>query len=159
MKPYYLLSFFLLLLAYPGWVLSSTTHDDLRARAEIIRLLQKWPQDFNDKKAQEVCGLFAPNLVASYPGTTDRNFEDMCRQLTSNLSESSNRIYRYGTPEIEQIQIEGDLAVVRLIWTLTVSDKNGSTIETTKEKGLDVFRKQGNGQWKIAISYAYPLAP
>lgn len=124
------------------------------SEAEIRRRLNQWPHDFNAKKSQEVCGLFAPDLIASYPGTKDRNYDEMCKQLTGILS-SIGKTYEYEAPEIEQVIVEHDLAVVRLIWTLKVTD--GSHQEVIKEKGLDVFRCQKDGTWKIAISYAYPL--
>lgn len=114
---------------------------------EITRLLEKWPQDFNAKNLEAACNLFAPDLIASYPGTPDRNYEGMCHTL-------KNAFYKnltYEAPNIEQIIIQGDIAVVRLIWTLKTNE--GSE----QEKGLDVFKRQKDGTWKIAISYAYPL--
>ena len=53
--------------------------------------------------------------------------------------------------------VDGDTAVVRLVWTLTVTDASGTAIDVVREKGLDVFRRQPDGTWKIRISYAYPL--
>ena len=101
-------------------------------------------------------GYLLPILVASYPGTKDRNYREMCRSLDASLT-GADKIFRYETPEIEQILIDGDLAVVRLVWTLKISFKNRTDTETIKEKGLDIFKRQPDGSWKIAISYAYPL--
>lgn len=120
---------------------------------KILNALKKWPEDFNAKNAQAVCGLFAPDLVASYPGTQDKNYDEMCRHLTKALA-SKDKTYHYDTPQIEQILIEGDIAVVRLMWTLKTSTKTHA--ETIREKGLDVFKRQRDGSWKIAISYAFP---
>lgn len=122
----------------------------------IKAVLNQWPKDFNNKNASAVCGLFAHDLVASYPGTKDRNYEDMCSQLTAILKHPTMR-YTYEQPEIEQIIHDGDLAAVRLIWTLKVYNPYGILVETIREKGLDVFRKQDDDAWKISISYAYPL--
>jgi len=122
-------------------------------REKIVNALQQWPEDFNAKNTQAVCALFAPDLIASYPGTQDRNYKEMCRHLTAVLS-STDKTYRYEAPKIEQVIIEGDLAVVRLIWTLQISTKKQT--EKITEKGLDVFKRQKDGSWKIAISYAYP---
>lgn len=119
-------------------------------QARIIQVLEQWPKDFNNGKAAEVCGLFAPNLVASYPGMQDINYEQMCQKLTQ-VVQNKDRIYRYAAPKIEQIVLKDDFAVVRLIWTLSTDE------ETIHEKGMDLFQKQPDGSWKIAISYAYPL--
>ncbi len=40
----------------------------------------------------------------------------------------------------------GDIAIVRLVWTLTVAPKDGGPAIATPERGLDVFRKQPDGQ-------------
>lgn len=51
----------------------------------------------------------------------------------------------------------GDLAVVRLIWTLTVTDADKKVAETTKDRGIDIFRRQADGRWKISRYIAYPM--
>ena len=52
---------------------------------------------------------------------------------------------------------DNDTVAVRLIWTLTVLDASGAALEIVKEQGIDVFRRQPDGSWKISISHAYPL--
>lgn len=64
---------------------------------EIERVLNQWPVDFNAGKAPEVCLLFAPDLVASYPGMQDIHYEQMCSKLTRVLKEGK---HRYEAPEI-----------------------------------------------------------
>lgn len=137
---------------------SAVEKDDTQgAVAEITALLQQWPKDFNERKVAEVCSLFGPDLVASYPGTIDRNYEQMCRHLSETLT-SKKTIYRYAAPNIEDIKVDGNLATVRLIWTLTVLDKDQKFVQKIEEKGLDVFSRQKDGKWKIAVSFAYPLS-
>ncbi len=126
------------------------------AKAEIVHRLEQWPRDFNAKNIPAVCGLFAEDLIASYPETTDKNYETMCHKLTETLTRQ-DRIFFYDAPQIQQVLIQDDIAVVRLIWTLKISDPNGLPIQIIKEKGLDVFKKQQEGTWKIVISYAYPI--
>lgn len=125
-----------------------------QTEAEIIYLLHKWPGDFNAGNVEAVCGLFGRDLVASYPGTPDRNYDEMCRHLRAVLTDP-NKKFHYNEPQIEQILLQGDMAVVRLIWTLKISDKGQTEPHIIREKGLDVF-KRNQGTWKIAISYAYP---
>jgi ketosteroid isomerase-like protein len=156
MGGYFKWAFFMLILACFSIIFPLESVAELKEQSEIIRLLQKWPEDFNAKNIQAVCRLFAPDLIASYPGSSDRGYEEMCRQLTKVLTDS-DRLFRYDPPKIEQVMIEGDLAVVRLVWTLRISSKDQSAVEIIKENGLDVFIRQGDGSWKIAISYAYPL--
>lgn len=124
-------------------------------REEIVALLQKWPQDFNAKKKEAVCALFATDLVASYPNTPDRNYQEMCQTLSAAI-DNPDLDFSYEAPEIEQILVADTLAAVRLIWTLKIVDRQDQTCTTVREKGLDIFRREKGGNWKIAISYAYP---
>lgn len=119
---------------------------------QIRDLLNKWPVHFNAKHEKEVCSLFSKKLVASYPGTLDRNFEAMCNQLKNAMKSD---MFRYEEPKIEQVIVQGDFAVVRLVWRLLSASNTG--ISFVEEKGLDVFERQPDGSWKILISYAYPI--
>ena len=50
-------------------------------------------------------------------------------------------------------------------WPLTVTDASGSVLENvresysrmSRESGVDVFRRQPDGSWKIHVSHAFPL--
>lgn len=128
---------------------------------EIRNLLENWTKDFNAKKFPETCKLFAPDLFASYLGAPERNYDDMCQHLKKALF-NPQADYKYDFPQIEEILIADNLAVVRLIWTLTINEKTPKDDQKTpkliiKENGIDIFKRQKDGTWKISISYAYPL--
>lgn len=129
------------------------TAKEIASQREIRALLEKWPKDFNAKKVSQACSLFAHDLIARYPDAPDRDYEAMCSHLRD-VMHSQDKTYRYDAPQIEEILISGDLAVVRLIWTLRISDPNVPVKTTIKEIGLDVFKRQKDGKWKISISYA-----
>ncbi|TQC46944.1 hypothetical protein EEB14_23425 [Rhodococcus sp. WS4] len=42
-------------------------------------------------------------------------------------------------------------------WPLTVTDASGTVLENARESGVDVFRRQPDGSWKIHVSHAFPL--
>ena len=44
---------------------------------------------------------------------------------------------------------------MRLVWTLKVTSPDSSTATETGEPGLDVFRRQPDGRWKIIRNIAY----
>ena len=56
---------------------------------------------------------------------------------------------------IKEIIVSGDLAAVRLVWTLTVKRPGQVGGTATTEPGLDLFRRQGDGTWKIVRYLAY----
>lgn len=130
--------------------------DEEISKSRIVGALEQWPMDFNAGRIGAVCDLFAPDLIATYPGAPDKNYEQMCSQLTAVISDET-RMYGYAAPQIEQIIVEGDLAAVRLIWTLTSGEKGKAEATVVKERGLDIFKRQPDGSWKISVSYAYPM--
>ena len=53
-------------------------HDVAQDKAAFEASLRQWPHDFNDRKLPEVCGLFAADVVLSYPGSPDRGHDAFC---------------------------------------------------------------------------------
>ena len=47
------------------------------------------------------------------------------------------------------------MAAVRLVWTLTIEPNGGGAAIVTREPGLDIFRRQLDGSWKIARFLAF----
>ena len=118
--------------------------------------LEAWQTAFNERNDQQVCDLFARDLVANYVGEPERDFASLCQMLQEALQDRE-RTYRY-LVEINEILIYGDSAVVRLVWTLEI-DKPGDRKEIIEEPAVDIFRRQADGSWKISRYLAYPPSP
>jgi len=123
------------------------------AEAEVRARLEQWTQDFNAGRADKVCDLFAPDLVSNFRGQPERGYEELCGLLQRSLSDGA-RSYSYGL-DLKEIMVSGDLAVVRLVWTLTIESKGGQGQITSVEPGMDIFRRQPDGKWRIARYVAY----
>jgi len=122
--------------------------------SDLIRgALEKWTVEFNTGKSGQVCELFAPDLIANYQGQPERNYESLCRQLRNSLGDR-NRTFHYSL-DIKEILVSGDLAAVRLVWTLKIVPNNGGEAHTVVEPGIDIFRPQPDGTWKISRFVAY----
>lgn len=114
----------------------------------------QWPRDFNARNVDAVCGLFANDAALAYPDAADRDRHAFCDQIREGFRDPSETV-NYDAPDIKEIIVDGDLATVRLFWTLTVKDASGKAVETIHEDGVDVFRRQPDGSWKIHISHAF----
>lgn len=121
----------------------------------IRGVLEIWPNAIERKDKQAVYSLFAADLVASFPGQPDRDYEAMCKHLAASLDHPT-KTFRYDAPAIKEILVSGDLAVVRLIWTLHVIDQKTKDEVIAREIGVDVFKRQKDGSWRISISHAFP---
>ena len=115
--------------------------------AEIRAALEHWMADFNAGHAEAVCDIFAPSLRADIAGAAERDFDAECQLLRAALGDSS-RSFSYAL-DLKEILAEGDMAAVRLKWTLTARVKATGTVSTTEEQGLDVFGKGSDGRWRI----------
>ena len=140
------------------WSVSFVAADPTDADQNAIRgALERWTTDFNSRNSGAVCGLFANDLISNYQGQPQGNYDSLCARLKKSLSDPATS-YHYQL-NIQEIIVSGDLAVVRLIWTLTVHRKSASSDVRIEEPGLDVFRRQPDGTWKISRYMSYPVSP
>lgn len=123
------------------------------AQAQIEVALTQWKADFNAGRADKVCDLFARDLRADFRGQPERGYDALCALLRRSLADPA-RAYTYALA-IKEILVWGDTAVVRLTWTLTVRRRDSGKATTSVEPGLDVFRRQSDGHWRIVRYMAY----
>lgn len=117
--------------------------DDIRAR------LETWVDDFNNGRADAVCDLFSQEVVSQYRGQPERDHMGICDLLQDSLADAA-RDYHYEL-DIREIIVEGDLAVVRLTWTLFITPFNITSVEP----GMDILRREADGKWRIIRYLAY----
>ncbi|MGB7099165.1 MAG: nuclear transport factor 2 family protein [Xanthobacteraceae bacterium] len=118
----------------------------------IRATLAKWMEDFNARNVDGSCRLFSPDLHYDYRGSPERDYKDMCEGLRRALTDPTKR-YAYSLA-VKDVLVSGDLAIVRLTWTLTVTQPDAQP-EVSKEHGIDVFKRQPEGTWKIVRFIAY----
>lgn len=124
-----------------------------RAQSRIRAALENWTTAFNAGDSGRICDLFAPDLIADYQGQPERNYQSLCDHLRRSLS-GGRRKFHYSLA-IREILVSGSLAVVRLVWTLRTYQTNGAEAGSTIEPGIDIFRLQPDGSWKISRFMAY----
>ena len=137
---------FLLLVLTPPAALAADV-DDIRAR------LEQWTDDFNESRADAVCDLFSKDAISNYRGQPERNYDEICALLQKSIADPA-RDYRYQL-DLREIIVEGDLAVVRLTWSLFIAPLNVTSVEP----GMDVFRREADGKWRIIRYLAYEEGP
>jgi uncharacterized protein (TIGR02246 family) len=130
--------------------------DEAADRTAIAARLRGFADAFNARDAARACEIFAPDLVATIPMTIESSRQSLCGNLERLLARRDLEL-RYDYPDIREIIFSGDLAVVRIGWTLTV--RKGAEEETTPEAGIDVFRREPDGRWSIARFATFTLRP
>jgi len=144
------------LLAGLAWLAPAPTRAEADPETAIRAVLEQWRKDFNARKAEHICNLFATDLLYDFQGLPEQNYGLLCDRLHKALASETPNI-TYGL-RIKEVIVSGDLAVVRLTWISTVTGSDGAS-ETDDEQGLDVFARQADGSWKIIRYIAYPEIP
>ena len=133
--------------------LAAPAFADAEADALAIRArLAAWVEAFNARDPEAACDLFAPDLRYAVPEVAEGTQATMCGNFRRVMSRTDT-LLRYDPPAIHEIIVEGDLAVVRLTWTLHMTTLAGA--RTMREEGMDVFRRQPDGRWSIARFVAF----
>ena len=132
---------------------SAAQADPQADRQAIAARLYQWAAAFNARDAAGSCDLFAPDLVSTVPGALEAGRDAVCARLTALLARPGPQL-RY-SPDIQEIIVSGDTAVVRLVWTLTIDA--GAARQTRREAGMDVFRRQPDGRWSIVRFMAFDV--
>jgi steroid delta-isomerase len=138
-----------LLLFSPGYTAAAQPTE---TSAEIRAALTRWTEDFNAGNKDKVCTIFVPDLRYDYRGFPERGFADICAILQRSLSGPVKR-YSYALA-IKEILVSGELAIVRLVWSLKITARDGREA-VSEEPPMDVFRRQPDRSWKIIRYIAY----
>ena len=77
----------------------------------------------------------------------ERTFEAQCKALKEVLADPAHTL-SYAL-DIKEILADGDMAAVRLSWTLTSKTKGSGETKVTEEQGLDIFGRSSDGRWQI----------
>ena len=107
--------------------------------AAIRVRLQQWVEQFNSGDYTGAAGIWAPDLIGIIPGGPDDSFD---------REQSAARKMKPGPARyaltIDEILVDGDLAVVRDTWVETGGAK------PSKFRSFEVWRRQPDGKWRIA---------
>ena len=118
--------------------------------ASAIRAtLEQWTDDFNNRRIDKVCDLFARDTIANFRGQPERGYEEICSLLQQSLTDSA-KTFAYAL-DIKEVIVAGNIAAVRLEWTLQISPLNVTSVEP----GVDIFRREADGKWRIMRYLAY----
>ena len=122
--------------------------------ATIRARLAAWETAYNAGDRKTTFAIWAPDLVGWYPGVPDITFEQ--EKLALERPAPAGPRSRLHV-QIVEVLVSGDLAVVRDIWTETPPE--GSAASPTRIPSFEVWRRQPDGDWKIArwISAPQPM--
>lgn len=119
---------------------------------EIRQRIERWADDFNGGRKEAACDLFSKALKADVQGQGETDYAFRCA-LIAKAIDDPDRDFRYSV-EIKEIGVEGDLGFVRLDWTLTIMPGGVKS----REPGIDIFRREADGVWRIVRYMSFEAA-
>lgn len=127
------------------------------AEAEVRARIEAWADAFNRGAPDAVCEIYSKDLVSVWRGSPDGGRAEACARIAEALSDKTADLTY--SPEIEEIIVaeSGDLAVARVTWTLGV--ERAGAVATSQERGMDVFRREADGAWRMLRSLAFSTEP
>lgn len=125
---------------------------DRAAEAAIRARLAAWTEAFNRGDAAATCELFADDLKSDVQGAPAGDKAAVCARIASALAKSRGKLAY--VCQIHEILVSGDLAMVRLTWVLT-EQPGGNAL--SRDEGMDIFRRDPDGLWRIARFMAFAV--
>ncbi len=129
---------------------------DPKKAAEVWSTFQSWLQAYKSGDLAGIMVILDREVVFSFQGSKDQSYTELQRGYEVDLkARTPGTIW---APLVEQIYADGNLAFVRAVWELRVTDGAGSVEVKARNQSLDVLRNM-TGRWRIIRSINYPDKP
>ena len=120
-------------------------------RAEFAR----WTAAYKNHDLPGTMQIFAPEVRFAFQGGPDTGYAELERGYAAEFKAPATAEW-VGT--IDEVQCSGDLAAEFSTWKL-VAHQNGTDRILAHNRGMDLLRRNAQGQWRIVRSLNYPLQP
>ena len=127
----------------------------IRRQGGDYRTLQSLYGRLQCEEPTAICNLFAPDLRYTLDDILNGSRDQLCGNIDKVLA-TPGLTLRYAEPNIHEMLGSGDLAVVRLTWTLTAETTRR---DMTTDEGMDVLRRTPDGVWSTARYIAFSTRP
>lgn len=124
------------------------------AQSAVTRAFEGFVSARNARDTDAVMSFFAKDALLSHPGSPDAGF-DALREIFRKGYSNPDLKGHYSV-DIEEVQVSGDLAFVRVVWTADLEQKSTGRQVRTRDKDLEIWRCQPDGSWKLYRGLSFP---
>jgi uncharacterized protein (TIGR02246 family) len=126
---------------------------DRNAGAQVLQVFEQWTLAYDKGDLDGTMSIFAPDVVFIFQGAKDQSYEDLRKGYVQDFS--SRQPGTSWVPQIEEVHVEGSMAIVRSVWELRVKSGSGETLVKARNRSVDILSKS-SGAWRIIRSFNYP---
>lgn len=116
--------------------------------------INNWVDGFNSGDYAKAISIYADDFIGYYPDQKNqyrKDIEDQYKHILNN----KNLSVIISVKE-DEISVSGDFAYVRMTMTAKIKPSYAPEPSIATDKGLQVWKKDKNGMWKIIRSSSFP---
>ncbi|HYE87807.1 MAG TPA: nuclear transport factor 2 family protein [Vicinamibacterales bacterium] len=113
--------------------------------ATLRRLIDQTAAAIRAHDVDGVMALYSKEVLVSYPGVPDTTYDVFYSSYRQMMNPS---IETDAVPSVEEVIVSGDLAIIRMLWNTTITEKATGRKSSRQAKDLQVWRRE-NGSWKF----------
>ncbi len=127
--------------------------------SEIRLAVDEFIAAYNAGKLDAITNIFADDLVDMSAGDPTQTGEAAKRQFLSRVSKTHSSFKPTLTIQIDELRVAGDWAFQRGSLSVSLVPKAGGPISFIKQRYLEIWRRNKQGKWKIAIEMDNSVEP
>ena len=87
---------------------------DSTSGTQVLHVFEQWTSAYEKGDLDGSLSIFAPSVVFAFQGSKDQNYEDLRKGYVRDFAtRKSGTVW---VPRIEEVYVEGTVAIVRSVW-------------------------------------------
>jgi steroid delta-isomerase len=130
-----------------------TPRVDDNAASSIRASIEQGARGFMSANPDTILAHYARDSVLSYPGIPDQDFAALVNAYGELRSRPAD-VVATTVPTFDEILVSGNLALVRLRWTTTITQAGRTA--TRHLKDFQLWRREADNRWMFIRGMHYP---
>jgi uncharacterized protein (TIGR02246 family) len=126
---------------------------DTASGTQVLHVFEQWTSAYEKGDLDGSMSIFAPEVVFAFQGSKDQDYEALRKGYVQDFA--TRKAGTVWVPRIEEVYVEGTVAIVRSVWELKVKSGSADTEVKARNRSVDILGK-GLGSWRIIRSFNYP---
>jgi uncharacterized protein (TIGR02246 family) len=127
-----------------------TAHSE-SAESAIRQAIEEFTHAYNAGDFARLTNIFAEDLIDMSMGGPTRRGQDARMHFLSRVRETHANFRPHLEIQINEIQVAGDWAYEHGSLVVALTPRTGGDKSFIRQRYLVIWRRQANGEWKIAV--------